>query len=190
MRRATFLACLVLACVLTPSALAKSYRLTFANEQFAVQRDGTVRVNEQLTFAFAGAFHGVYRLIPAIGGQSISAISLSENGVPYTPGADAAVGSAGDPGTFGVTTTPEGWTQVTWHIAAQNETRTFDLAYTLGGYVDTYSDIGNLYLQVWGAQWPVALDRLHSEIALPAPVPSSEKSLLRAWGHPRRCRGT
>src|SRR4029077_6345939 len=100
--------------------------------------DGSVRVNERLTFFFSGTFHGAYRLIPSLGDQSISDVSVSENGTSYAPGASANVGSSGDPGTYGVEITPDGWTQVAWHFEATNTPRTFAISYTLHRYVTAY----------------------------------------------------
>jgi Predicted membrane protein (DUF2207) N-terminal domain len=177
------------ALVLVPSALAKSYTLAAAYETFAIRPDGSVLVLEQLTFSFDGHFHGAYRLVPSTAGQTITNVSVAEGGVPYRPGADAAVGSAGEPGTFGVLQTPQGWTQIAWHFDTVDAIRTFTVSYTLHGYVDVYRDVGNLYLQVWGGQWPVGLGQLHAQVVLPGAVTKSERDQFRGWGHPASVSG-
>jgi hypothetical protein len=186
----TLLACALATLLLPSTALARDYHVASANETFRVARDGSVHVTERLTFAFDGSYHGAYRLIPALPGESISDVAVAEDGSAYSPGADPAVGSAGDPDTFGVTTTAEGWTQVAWHFVATDEQRTFTLSYVMHGYVRAYRDVDNLYLQVWGSQWTVPLDRLNATIELPGAARKTERPLLRIWGHPASVHGS
>ncbi|HET8894119.1 MAG TPA: DUF2207 domain-containing protein [Gaiellaceae bacterium] len=174
-----------------PVAAAKSYHLTSANETFRILRDGSVLASETLTFDFSGHFHGADRLIPAAAGESIDDVQVSEGGAPYSPGADARVGSSGSPDTYGVMTTPAGWLQVAWHFDAQDTTRTFIVSYRMRRYVRAYSDIGDLYLQVWGDQWAVPLDRLHADVIFPRAATAIEKTqLVRVWGHPASVHGS
>ena len=176
---------------MAPAAAAKSYHVSRADETFHIQDDGSVLATEILTFDFSGHFHGAYRLIPVASGETVDDVQISEGGSPYGPGADARVGSSGDPETYGVMTTPEGWTQVAWHFDAQDTTRTFVVSYRMRRFVRAYSDIGNLYLQVWGDQWPVRLDKLHAVVTFPAAATAAEqKNVVRVWGHPGSVVGT
>jgi hypothetical protein len=190
--RRTLLACALAALLLPPAAPARDYHVAAAAETFRVAPDGSIHVTERLTFAFDGTYHGAFRLIPSLPGESISEVALSEDGSPYSPGADPAVGSAGDPNTFGVTTTAEGRTQVAWHFVATDEQRTFTVSYVLHGYIRAYRDVDNLYLQVWGKQWTVPLDRLTATIELPGAVQrasgrsSGSGAIRRACGAARR----
>lgn len=173
-----------------PVAAAKSYHLTRAYETFHILRDGSVLATETLTFDFSGHFHGADRLIPSAPGESIDDVQVSEGGTPYSPGADARVGSSGSPDTYGVMTTAEGWLQVAWHFDAQDTTRTFVVSYRMRRYVRAYTDIGDLYLQVWGDQWTVRLDRLHADVIFPRAATATEKTqLVRVWGHPASVHG-
>jgi uncharacterized membrane protein YgcG len=112
--------------------------------------------------------------------------------VPYSPGADARVGSSGASESYGVMTTDTGWTQVAWHFAAQDSARTFVVSYRMQRFVRAYRDVGNLYLQVWGDQWPVRLDHLHADVIFPGPATKADRAgqLLRVWGHPASVRGS
>ena len=145
---------------------------------------------EQLTFKFNGSFHGAYRLIPVVGTESIDDVGVSENGRDYTPGADARVGSTGDPGTFGELRTADNWMQVAWHFDAADTTRTFTVSYRMQGFVTAYDDVGNLYLQVWGKQWPVPLTALRARVVFPGAATKAERTLVRVWGHPASVRGS
>ena len=57
-RRATLLAAAVAALALAGGAQAKSFDLPQASVTVVVETDGSLRVTEQLTYAFSGAFSG------------------------------------------------------------------------------------------------------------------------------------
>ncbi len=171
-------------------AAARSYRLLRANELFRIRADGSILATEQLTFSFDGTYHGAYRLIPVTGSQAIDEVGVTENGREYASGADPRVGSSGSPGTYGVMTNDDGWLQVAWHFKAASTTRTFTVSYRMRGFVTAYDDVGNLYLQIWGDQWPVPLESLHARVLLPSAATRSEVKLVRVWGHPASVSGT
>jgi len=173
-----------------PAAWAKSYHLASAVETFRIQHDGSVLATEALTFDFTGSFHGAFRLIPTAPGESIDEVQVSAGGVPYSPGADARVGSSGPLQSYGVMRTETGWTQVAWHFAAQDSARTFVISYRMHRFVRAYSDIGNLYLQVWGDQWPVRLDRLQAVVIFPGPATKADQARqLKTWSLDRPIHG-
>jgi len=167
-----------------PAAAAKSYSLPSADIAYEVVQDGSAIVTESLTYKFDGSFRGGFRLIPisASRGESISDISVSENGRPYEPGGSSTVGIDSAPGTFGVAQDGD-WTRVVWHFAASDEERTFTIRYRVSGFVTAYDDVGDLYVQVWGNQWRVPLSSLKATVQLPGFLPSGAKS-VRVWGHP------
>jgi len=53
---------LLLACSLP--ACARSYHISKFNSVIHVEDDGSARIEEQITFAFSGEYHGIYRDIP------------------------------------------------------------------------------------------------------------------------------
>jgi len=67
----------------------------------AVEPDGSLAMEERITFFFDGSFTGAYRDIPLRDGERISAVSVEENGLGYAPGASAELGSSGAPNSFG-----------------------------------------------------------------------------------------
>ena len=170
-------------------AAAKSYSLPSADIAYEVVRDGSVIVTESLTYKFDGSFRGGFRLIPisASRGESISDISVSENGGHYEPGGSSTVGIDSAPGTFGVAQDGD-WTRVVWHFAASNEERTFTIRYRVSGFVTAYDDVGDLYVQVWGNQWRVPVSSLRATVRLPSFLSSGVKP-VRVWGHPRSVAG-
>ncbi|MBP1633221.1 MAG: putative rane protein, partial [Acidobacteria bacterium] len=108
-----------------------------ADVAVVVEADGSVRVTEQINYAFDGAFSGGYREIPLRPGEAIDEIAVSEAGVAYAPGASAELGSSGAPGTFGVADLG-GRVRIVWHYAAADEGRIFTLSYRLRGLAIAY----------------------------------------------------
>jgi hypothetical protein len=59
---------------------------------FHVERDGTLSVTEQITFAFDGDFSGAYRDLPVRPGERVFAVSVSEGRRAYAAGGCAELG--------------------------------------------------------------------------------------------------
>jgi uncharacterized membrane protein len=146
-----------------------------------VLRDGSLVVDENITYSFSGGFSGAFREIALREGESIDEVAVFEGGQRYRPGAAAELGSPGSPGTFGTTQTDKGL-RIVWHYQASSEERTFHLHYRLRGLAVAYDDVVDVNLKVWGDQWPVRLGQLTATLTAPAPVD-------RAWGHPVSVRG-
>src|SRR5215467_13178460 len=56
------LAFVLLACSMP--GWARSYHISRFNSVIHVEDDGSARIEEQITFAFSGEYHGIYRDIP------------------------------------------------------------------------------------------------------------------------------
>jgi hypothetical protein len=98
MRRiAAWLAALLLGMLPAGPALAQSYVISLAIVEMMVEPDGAVLVTETLTYAFDGSFSGAYRDIPLGGGQRITDVSVSEEGVAYRPGGCTELGCTSPP---------------------------------------------------------------------------------------------
>jgi len=166
-------------------AAAKSFSLPQASVVVSVKPDGSLAVQEFITFAFDGPFSGAYRDIPLRQGEVIQDAYVEENGQRYPPGASAELGSSGAPGTFGTTAIEDGF-RIVWHFSALSEVRTFTVGYTLVGVAVAYDDVVDVNLRVWGDQWDQSLERLTAVMVLPGPATGSS---YRVWGHPVSVRG-
>jgi uncharacterized membrane protein len=164
---------------------AKSFSLPQAGVAVAVQPDGSLTVQESITFAFDGPFSGAFRDIPLRQGQSIQDVFVAEGDTRYTPGASAELGSSGSPGTFGTTRIDSGL-RIVWHYSALSEVRTFTIGYRLLGVAVAYDDVVDVNLQVWGDEWEQSLGLLTATLLLPHPATGSA---YRVWGHPVSVRG-
>ncbi len=173
------------ALVLAAAADAKSYSLPQADVQVVVAPDGSLRVEEDITFAFSGAFTGAYRDIPIREGEAIDGVVVSEDGRPYRPGASAELGSSGAPGTFGTTQVGDAL-RVVWHYSAVDAVRTFTITYRFRHLAVAYDDVVDVNFKVWGDHWPVPLGRLTATLVLPGDASGPQ---FRGWGHPVWVRG-
>ena len=123
-------------------------------------------IAEHLTFEFDGTFQGAYRDIPIRPGEVMTSIQVSEGGIPYESGAPTALGSTGDPGSFGVENLGSR-IRVVWHYRATDESRTFTVSYRIDGLAVAYDDVVDVNLKVWGDEWEFSLDHLEAETILP-----------------------
>ncbi|HEX5799194.1 MAG TPA: DUF2207 domain-containing protein, partial [Gaiellaceae bacterium] len=169
------------ALALAGTAAAQSFSLPAADVVVRVQPDGSLVVDENITYAFVGSFSGAFREIPLREGEAIDEVGVFELGTPYRPGASAELGSSGAPGTFGTARTDDGL-RVVWHYQASSEDRTFRVHYRLLGVAVAYDDVVDVNLKVWGDEWEQRLSRLTATLIAPGRIE-------RAWGHPVSVRG-
>ena len=78
--------------------------------------------------------------------------------------------------------------RVVWHYQAQDEERTFTIAYRFRSLAVAHDDVVDVNLKVWGGSWSVPVEALRAEMVLPKPV-SVANPLYRAWGAPASVHG-
>ena len=166
-------------------AQGREITLPRAEIEVVVEPDGAVRVVEHLTYRFDGSFSGGYREIPLRAGEGISEVTVSEAGAEYSPGACTDLGCSSPPSTFGVTDLG-GRIRVVWHYSASDEDRTFNVSYRLTGLAKASDDVVDVFLQVWGDEWDMTLDRLNASVQLPGGASTGE---IFVWGHPSSVSG-
>ncbi|HXH87472.1 MAG TPA: DUF2207 domain-containing protein, partial [Gaiellaceae bacterium] len=169
------------ALALAGNAGAKSFTLPTSDVVVQVAPDGSLVVDERITFSYDGDFSGAFREIPLADGERVEEVVVSENGRVYAPGASAELGSSGVPDSYGTTETERGL-RIVWHYSALSEERTFQIHYRLSGVATAYDDVVDVNLKVWGDEWKVELGRLTARLIAPGKV-------TRAWGHPVSVRG-
>ena len=118
--------------------------------------DGTMRVVEHITYDFTGKFSYGTRPIP-VGTYTITDMTVSEHGTPLV--------STGAP------------YNLQWYFTAENEKRTFDIAYTVAGAAVAGPDVAELYWKWVGTEHPT-IGRVTATLHVPAGT-----GRLRAWGH-------
>ena len=182
MRKALLLAA-ALAALALPGA-AGAYSLPAADISVRIAPDGSLLIAEHITIE--GAFHGAYRDIPLRKGESIDRIQLSEQGEKYTRGGSTKLGSIDTPHTFNYEL-HKNKVRIVWHFSAGGEPHTYTVAYRFRGLAVAYSDIVDVNLKVWGANWSAPVSDLRATMALPKPTPLGP--LYNVWGHPAWVKG-
>lgn len=158
----------------------KHYEITHADVDVELQRDGSLIVTEQLTFDFSGNFSGAFREFPLNGDAKVTGVSVGEDDVDYDPGGNTVLGSFDRPGTFGVDRGIGRELRIVWHYEANDEVRTFDVAYRVLNATDVRDDAVDVTWTVWGDQWDFWLDELDTSISAAGGV-----APLDAWIRPR-----
>jgi uncharacterized membrane protein len=144
-----------------------------------VQRDGSLQVSEQITMS--DVFHGGYRDIPIVRGQSIDQVAVSEPGHRYRYGGSTELGSIGQPFTFATTHVGDNL-RVVWHFDnPSGGPRTFTIFYRFHGLAVAYDDVVDVNLNVWGDTWGESLPSLRATLRLPKPTKSPS---YRVWAGP------
>ncbi|MBK5288493.1 MAG: DUF2207 domain-containing protein, partial [Acidimicrobiia bacterium] len=118
--------------------------------------DGTMRVIEHITYDFTGSFTYGTRPIP-VGAYSITDMQVSEHDQPLV--------SIGAP------------YNLQWYFTAENETRTFDVAYTVAPAAIGAPDVAAVYWKWVGTEHPT-IGLVTATLHTPPGA-----GTLRAWGH-------
>ncbi len=157
LRPLALLTVLLLALVAAPAlpiAHAQSQSLYWErfDVDIQVQENGDLRVTETQTINFtSGVFREGYAELSTTNTDGLSDITVSENGVAYTGRSNSC---CLDDQEFAVERS-DGIVSVIWHMGrTQDETRTFELAYTVKGAIRRYAE-GNEF------QWNAIQPGLH-----------------------------
>src|SRR5215467_12891920 len=115
---------LLLLFFLTSTCWGRSYQIARFNANVHVGEDGSARVEEQISFAFSGQFHGIYRSIPVE--------YPGPNGTNYSlfVTVNSITDESGNPLKFEKHTT-NGYLKLKVYMEAANTTRTVNIRYTV-----------------------------------------------------------
>lgn len=157
----------------------RSFDMEHVDIEAQLLPDASMRVTEKLTIDFSGQWNGFFVKIPQ-GDTPVKEILVSENGQPYkfNPGTEY-----GPPGTYLVK--QEGnQVVIDWSIAAQDESRTFEVSYRVVNAVKIHNDTAELYRKFVSDSNPQRIDQVNVSLKLP---PGAENLIqgedVRIWGH-------
>ena len=134
----------------------KSFTVPRVAIDATVDTTGTMRVVEHITYDFTGSFSFGTRPIP-VGNYTISDMTVTEHGQPLV--------SSGAP------------YNLEWFFIAENEKRTFDIAYTVTGAAVGAPDVAAVYWKWVGTEHPT-IGRVDAVLHVPAGA-----GTLEVWGH-------
>lgn len=186
MRRNAWVVFLTLAavCIILGGAAQKSYSFDRVDITARLQNDGSMNVLESRTYDFDGEFSYATLEIPLepdLGDKSpirrpavsIEDFQVSESNTAYQQAYSR------QPGTYS-TSVEGGVFKASWYYRAQNEQRTFNLAYRVSPAVLVYSDAAELYWKFIGPGWDVSSREVRIKVIPPL---GAEADRIRAWAH-------
>jgi uncharacterized membrane protein len=152
----------------------KSFRLSALETKASVQPDGSMDVEESITYQFSGdTFSFGIRSFASKWRDRIEGFTASENGAPLAVSDPQRTASS----------------QWQWSFPPSIGQHTYLLRYHVPGAVEIGSDVGRLYWQFIGVDHP-GVSQMTVDIALPGEfgvaTPSSaptDTAVVRAWAH-------
>lgn len=164
MRRGIGLLIAALAVLTTPAAAQRAIIITDFGARIVVNKDASVDVTETITARFNGQWNGIYRTVPVqyhtLQGLNWS-IRLSDISAT-TPDGEA----------LRVEHQREGHYEKVkiWVPGAQDASRTIALHYKAANALRYFDDHDELYWNITGDEWDVAIGAVSAEIVLPDAV--------------------
>lgn len=176
------------------SCYGKSYSIDNIDMQAMILENGSVNIKQKMTYSFKGDFNGIYVTIPYKmndaeydsfreqstlkdslynhSGVTINSISLDDE--PFMKNASASNGDS-----YVYTTDIIGeMMQVKMFSPSRDETKTFELNYTLKNVCIKHNDVGELYYNLIGGKWDKTIKNLNIDIYL-----NQANTNLKIWGH-------
>ena len=157
----------------TAPVTAKSFIFTRVAIEASVEADGSLHIAEARTYAFDGDFSWATYRLPLTSTQRIEAIRVADERGPYVPSASRR------PGTYMVSRGGDA-VVIRWSFRANDESRTFTIAYVVRNAVIVYADVAELYWKFIGTGWDRPSRDVQIAVGLPGRLRANQ---IRAWGH-------
>ncbi len=177
---------------------AKSYKIENMDIQATINQDGSVSIEQELTYKFNGSYNGIYINIPynledttfeeieqesSIDdsfyngtGIDVKGVYLMQNGVEnqFTQ-TDYAYN--GNNNVYTITKEYD-MQQIKVYSPSEDTTKTFRIDYTINNLCVKHNDIGELYYNFIGGGWEVEIEKLNIDIYIPG---NTEE--INIWAH-------
>lgn len=170
---------------------AKSYQVEDMDIQATVNDDGSVNIEQKITYKFNGSYNGIYINIPYQledveaeenddlyngKGVTVNKVSVVNNGAETEFN---KVNSAinGNKNVY-TTTTESGLQKIKVYSPSNNTTKTFKIDYIINNLCVKHNDIGELYYNFIGGAWEVEIKNLNIDIYIP-----QNREQIQVWGH-------
>jgi Predicted membrane protein (DUF2207) len=152
---------------LAPPVFARSWRISDFQDTITVRQDGTATVEERLTLAFSGAFHGIHRTIPVE--------YPGPSGTNYTLfiGVTKVADEQGRRLKY-ESRTSGGYRDLKIYIpGAENTMRTVEIDYDVRNGLRFFEDHDEFYWNITGNDWPVPIDHAEGRVDFPGDAAGS-----------------
>lgn len=165
MKKLIFVSLLIL--LMVPFVSAKSFYLEKAEINMDLLPDGSIDMEEIITFNFVGSFSYAYRDFD-YKYENIDEIEVYDYDTGKLLRTDI---SGGDKPS-----------RVKWYYSARDEKRRFVIKYNLKHAIKSYEDVHEFYWKIWGDGWDPKLREIYGNLSLPKKVSDSKE--VYTWGHP------
>lgn len=179
---------------------AKSYSIENMDIQATVEQDGSLKIEQKLTYKFNGEYNGIYITVPynlenieseeIIKNDKINDSIYNGNNVILKRVAlieknneknffleDENFATNGMDEIY-TEENLDGLKQIKVYSPSKNITKTFEIDYTINNLCVKHNDIGELYYNFIGGEWEVTIKNLNIDIYLP-----NNNSEINIWGH-------
>ena len=177
---------------------AKSYTVEDMDIQATINSDGSVKIEQKITYNFSGSYNGIYINIPyqledieaekAVKNNEIdddiyngskvtvNKVSTIKNGTE-TEFSKVTSATNGNKNVY-TTTNESGLQKIKVYSPSNNTTKTFKIDYVIDNLCVKHNDIGELYYNFIGGAWEVTIKKLNIDIYIPQNTENIE-----VWGH-------
>lgn len=192
-----FIAIFIAAILINKNIYAKSYTIDNMDIQAEILQDGSINVNQKITYSFAGSYNGIYITIPyslsdsqaeevnpatknysIYNGNKVTINKITDSqDVEYVNSfyIDGVVNS----GIYTIETDKQKY-KIKVFSPSQNTTKTFTLNYSISNICVKHNDVAELYYNFIGGEWDVDIKELNIDVILPN---NESKENLHAFGH-------
>lgn len=179
---------------------AKSYSIENMDIKATINDNGSVIISQALTYKFNGYYNGIYINIPLnlkdseydevikgnkinnkiYNGSSITINNISVPGDRQIKEFKEITESSARNGIDGYYTLSKenNIEKIKVYSPSKDETKTFNLNYTINNLCVKHNDIGELYYNFIGGSWDVTIKKLNIDIH----IPQNDKP-INIWGH-------
>lgn len=179
---------------ITNISYGKSYSIDDIDIQATILKNGSVNIKQKMTYTFNGEYNGIYVTIPCelddeeydsyrqqstlkdslYNNQGVKINGVNLNGTAFE---ERAYAHNGDKNIYQVSM-EDGILKTKIYSPSYNETKTFQLDYTLESVCVKHEDVGELYYNFIGGKWDQTIKNLNIDIYL-----NSGNTSLKIWGH-------
>lgn len=154
------------------AVLGKSYAFARVAITAEVLPDGAMRIVEERTYDFRGAFSWASYTLDLRGSSGVSGVTVSDETGPYR------LSSSHSARTYDVDAGRREM-RLRWYFQAADQQKTFVISYVVNDVVTRYSDVAELYWKFIGTGWDVASE----DVVITVLLPGVRRQEIRAWGH-------
>ena len=161
LRIASCLTVLLLLCGLPAHAQQRSWRISDFSADIDVHKNGSADINERLTLAFIGSFHGIHRYIP------VDYVGPEGSNYSLFLRVQKVIDEEGNPLKYS-SKNQGGYRVLTIYIpGAADTSKRIHIIYSVRNAVKFFDDHDEFYWNITGNGWPVAIDAASAYVRFP-----------------------